>query len=360
MEPTRYVNGWRFLNLLFLLYLWSGSEADVSGFILLLLLTLLTCLRWRFRLPVWSVLTDALICFLFFPSAHAAYFGLALPVFELALRGKWRWGLPFFLLGLLVPPFPAAWLLWHLALSLFIGMFAHSALSSRERFRQEADGQRKVRHELERLKTDLLAANRSVALQAGLMERYRIARRLHDHLGHDLSGAALALEAYEFIEDPEEAAKVLQEVKRRLEASTASLRETVHDETPTALLGVENLEHAARNFRQADVRFRQAGDLPQVSAYHWALLEDCLKEALTNVARHSDATSVEVNVTASGAIVRLLVQDNGTERRKDQGGSGLRSLQMRACSLGGSLSASGGDNGFRVVCVLPLGEEEET
>lgn len=330
----------------------------MSGFILLLVLVLLVSLRWRFRLPVWSVLIDALVCFFYFPITHAAYFGLALPVFELALRGGWRWGLPF-LLAILAAPFPAAWLLWHLALSLFAGMFAHAALSSREHYKQEADAQRKVRYELERLKTDLLAANRSVALQAGLMERYRIARRLHDHLGHDLTGAALALRAYDFIEDPAEAAKLLQEVKRRLESGTASLRETVHDETPTALIGVENLEYTARSFRQADVCFRQTGDLPQVPAYHWALLEDCLKEALTNVARHSDATSVEVNVAATGPIVRLLVQDNGTQRPKDQAGSGLRSLQMRARSLGGSLSYGGGDNGFRVVCVLPLGEEEE-
>ena len=355
MEPMWFVNGWRFVSHAFLVFLWaSGEKPSTSVFILVLLLLLHTSLRWRFNLPVWPVALDAFVCFLYAPYTAIGYFGLALPIFELALRGKWLFSLLLFI-SVFVAPFSPVWLFWYFVLALFVGLFSYTSLQNQQSYKQEADEQRKAKYELERVTADLLAANASVSQQAELMERYRIARRLHDHLGHDLTGAALALQAHEYVQEPEEARKLLQEVKRRLERSTQSLRETVHNETPTALLGVENLEYVARGFQRADIRFVKSGDLLLVPAYHWVLLEACLKEALTNVARHSDATQVRVEVQAAEAITRLLVQDNGTLRHNGQAGSGLRSLQMRARSLGGSISASG-DNGFLLVCVLPRGE----
>ncbi|RJE90272.1 sensor histidine kinase [Paenibacillus sp. 1011MAR3C5] len=354
-EPMRFVNSWRILNLVFLIFLWAKGEYATSVFILILLLLFLMSIRWRFKLPVWSVMLDAAVCILYLPYTSIAYFGLSLPLFELALRGKWPFALPFFII-LFVTPASPAWLFWYFVLALFMGLFSYASLQNLQKYKQEADEQRKARYELERIKTDLLAANQSVSQQAELMERFRMARQLHDHLGHDLTGAALALQAYEYVQEPEEAQKLLQEVKRRLELSTKSLRETVHNATPSALIGVENLEYVARNFYQVEVRFEKSGDLLLVPAYHWGLLEACLKEALTNVARHSDATGVEVKVQVAGSIVRLLVQDNGTLQKKEQTGSGLRSLQMRARSLGGSLSISA-NNGFLLVCVLPLLEK---
>jgi len=355
-EPMRYVNGWRLLNGCFLIYLWAVGQYEASVFVLILLLLLFASLRWRFDWPARAVLLDVLVCCLYMPHAAIGYYGLALPIFELALRGRWPYALAIFI-SLFAAPFDSGWLLWYFVLALFLGLFCHASLRIEQRFKQEADEQRRARYELERIRTDLLEANQSVSQQAELMERYRIARQLHDHLGHDLTGAALALEAYEYVQEPEEARKLLEEVKRRLALSTRSLRETVHNATPTALIGVENLEYAARNFRQADVRYRQSGNLLDVPAHHWGLLEACLKEALTNVARHSNATEVSVKVQASESIVRLFVHDNGTAPPQGQAGSGLRSLQMRARALGGSLSVSA-ENGYLLVCVLPLREGE--
>ncbi|PAV30675.1 hypothetical protein CIL05_06120 [Virgibacillus profundi] len=351
-EPMFFVNVWRFLMIGVLIHLWIMEEATTNSFILILLLMIMTSLRWRFALPVWSVLVDAFICFLFFPYTAISYYGLAVPIFELTIKGRAVFSLLFFISLFFTSASPNL-LFWFFLQALFFGLFSYLTLKNQKVNKLEADEQRKARYELERIKIDLLEANQSVSQQAGLMERYRISRELHDHLGHDLTGASLALQAYEYIQDPHEADKLLEEVKNRLERSTKSLRETVHNMTPTTLMGVENLEYIINNYYQIDIDWKKSGDTLQVPAYMWSLLEACLKEALTNVVRHSNATKIEVDLHVTGTIARLSIQDNGTVPNQNQTGSGLRSLQMRARSLGGSVSINR-DNGFLLVCVIPM------
>lgn len=357
-ERTWLANVWRLLHFGFLTYLWIGFDYAANAFTLLLILLLLTSLRWRFDLHAAFLLPDILICALYFPYTSVSYYALALPIFECAQRGRWPFSLLIFL-ALCFVPFFSGWLLWYFVLALFVGVFSYRYERNLKHWKREADEQRKARQELERAKAELLEAQRYVSKQAELMERYRIARQLHDHLGHDLTGASLALQAYEYAEDPEEARSFLQEVRNRLERSTHSLREAVHDATPVAPIGIERLERTVFHFQEIDVSLRKSGDLFGVDAYQWSLLEACLKEALTNMARHSDAKTAEVTVQVAGAIVRMLVQDDGTPRGgSPRSGSGLRSLNMRARALGGSLSVSG-ENGFLLVCVLPLEKEGE-
>ncbi|WP_213413421.1 sensor histidine kinase [Xylanibacillus composti] len=357
MEPHLYVNGWRFLTIGVLFHLWVIGQSSADALVLILLLLVMACLRWRFALPAWTSAIDASLCLVYAPFTAISCYGLALPVFELALKGRWLLALlPFASLFLFASN--PGFLFWYLLQALFFGMFSSIALHNERRYRLEADNQRKARYELERIKLDLLAANESAAQQAELMERYRIARQLHDHLGHDLTGASLALQAYEYVQDPDEARKLLEEVKKRLERSTVSLRETVHNMTPVSRIGIENLENIVNQFPFADIHFQKSGDMLLVSAYQWPFLEACLKEALTNVARHSNATQVKVDMQVSRSIARLLIQDNGSVSHDSPAGSGLRSLQMRARSLGGSLSVSR-EGGCLLVCVLPLGGKEQ-
>lgn len=357
-EPMLFINGWRFLQIGLLFHLWIVGDSDIGSFILILLLLVVTSLRWRFKLPVWTVLLDLLACLLFIPHTDIHYVGLSLPLFELALRGKWIISL---LLVIVFSLFSAVdFIFWYYLQAFFIGFFSSIALESQQMYRREADEQRKARAELERVKADLLEANHSAIHHAELMERYRISRQLHDHLGHDLTGALLAMQAYEYADNAEEGRKLLMEVKRRLERSTTSLRETVHNVTPTALLGVERLDATVNNFQHKHIEFYKSGDMLLVSPYMWGLLEACLKEALTNAARHSDATNVKVDLQVTESIVRLSIQDNGTVKpTSGHEGSGLRGLKLRARILGGSLSVNQQD-GFLVVCVIPLEKAGET
>lgn len=355
----RAASAWRMLHVLALALIWLTVEASPSAFAVLLLLLLLIVLRWRFRLPWWTVLLDGVACAGLSVLTDLAVYGLALVLFECALAGRLRW-LTLALPSVLLPAFSVAVFLYA-AQAAFIGYVLHRGRRKEQRYRQELDEQRRARHELERLRGELLEANQAAAQQAELLARYRMSRQLHDHLGHDLTGAELALQAYAWVDDPEEGEKLLAEVRQRLARSTVQLRNMVHNTTPTGRIGVELLEQVIADYRGPQITYTRSGDMQRVSAYVWPYLESLLKEALTNVARHSDATRIRIALDVNPQLVRLLIHDNGKTMTPHEASGGLRSLQMRARAMGGSLSV-GYDNGFLLVSVILLdrgGEDDD-
>jgi len=355
METYFFINGWRILNIMVLIHLWIIGDSTASSFILILLLILMASLRFRLSLPIWTIVFDLLFCFLYFPFTNISHYGLVFPLFELALKGKWLFSSVLFLSAIIFFS-SSEFIFWYLLQAFFFGVFSYSMIKNQKTYREQVDAMRESNYELERLKTDLLKASYSTSQQAQLMERNRISRELHDHLGHDLTGASLAIQAYEHMEDPKEGEKLLQEVKKRIERSTVDLRQTVHNMSSNTFVGAKRLDQIVEDFHQLDVSFKKYGDMSIVPAHVWTLLEPCLKEALTNTARHSNATKADIDLQVTNAIVRLRIHDNGASQQKTQTkGSGLRSLQLRARALDGSLSISS-DDGFLIVCVIPLQE----
>src|SRR5690625_4771001 len=183
MEPHFFINGWRFLNIIMLIHLWIIGDSGAGSFILILLLLFMASLRWRFALPPWTVVFDLLFCLLFFPYTNVSHYGLAFPLFELILKGKWVYAVLLFSSSIIFLS-AADFIFWYLLQAFLFGAFSYVTLKSQQIHREEIDELRKSKYELERLKTDLLSANHAASHQALLMERNRISRELHDHLGH--------------------------------------------------------------------------------------------------------------------------------------------------------------------------------
>jgi two-component system sensor histidine kinase DesK len=204
---------------------------------------------------------------------------------------------------------------------------------------------------------ELQAAREELAVMAVSEERLRIARDLHDLLGHSLSVIALKSElAGRLLEqDPARASQEIDDIQTVTRQALAEVREAVQGYRRQGL--ADALERAESALAAAGI----ACDLdrpplalpPDVeSVLAWAV-----REGTTNVVRHSGARRCSIRVHAADGAAAVEVDDNGASaaRVPAQVGSGLAGLAERAESLRGTLEAGARpEGGFRLRLTVPL------
>ncbi|MFD6179490.1 MULTISPECIES: sensor histidine kinase [unclassified Isoptericola] len=214
---------------------------------------------------------------------------------------------------------------------------------------------------------ELTAEQEAHAAQERLQaERLRIARDLHDTVGHHLSVVALhAGVADEAVGRDDDAARgALARVREaasgtldELRATVKVLREPAPDAAPRGALGLAGLDGLVAPVRAAGV------DVEVVDAVAPGALSDAIdaaayriaQEALTNVLRHARARHVRVEARVDDGHLRLAVTDDGRGSGAAPGtGAGLAGMRERAGLLGGTLTAGDAPGGgFAVVADLP-------
>jgi PAS domain S-box-containing protein len=205
-----------------------------------------------------------------------------------------------------------------------------------------------------------LRESRARIVTAADEARRRIERDLHDGAQQRLVDLGLTLRtARERLPDDPSAAAVraaLDEAIEDVARATAELRELARGIHP-AVLTEGGLEPAlAALAGRSELRPRLIGppaerlpDAVEATAYY------VVAEALTNVARHAEATDVEVEVTRAGPTLRIEVRDDGRGTADRHAGSGLRGLADRVAALDGTfLVISSPGNGTVVRAELPL------
>ena len=211
---------------------------------------------------------------------------------------------------------------------------------------------------------DLRAAQQEIARLAVAEERLRLARDLHDLLGHSLSLITLKSELAGRLlhADRERAAAEIADVERVARQSLREVREAVAGlRRPTLdaeLAGVRDLLAAAGIQTRIEAT---AGPLPPAvdAALAWTV-----REGATNVIRHSRARHCEIRVTREDGTVRAEVTDDGRgapAAAPKATGSGLSGLAERVAKLDGRLAAgpdAGG--GFRLDVALPIAAGTES
>lgn len=220
-------------------------------------------------------------------------------------------------------------------------------------FTQMALGESRARHQVEALAQDLAKAHETLAQYAvqaeelaTAKERNRLAREIHDSLGHYLTAINVQLEAARTLleSDPSQALpplaraqsltkEGLHEVRRSVAALRASPLEGKPLTTVLAQL-VEDLR-ATGIAATFDVHGEAQALPPQLELALYRVTQ----EALTNVRKHAQARHTEVSLTYTAADVRLRVQDDGVGGDSDAptGGFGLVGLRERVQLLGGEL-----------------------
>ncbi|GAA5136618.1 sensor histidine kinase [Pseudonocardia adelaidensis] len=186
-------------------------------------------------------------------------------------------------------------------------------------------------------------------------ERLRFARDVHDLLGHHLSVIALKAELAQRLAavDPERAGREAGEVREFAAAALAEMRQVVHGYRAVDL-GAQ-LQAVARVLGSSGVRCTVTGDpgpLPDAVATGLAA---AVREAGTNVLRHSRARWCTIDLVRDADDVRLTVANDGAgDARPDAHSSGLQGLSDRLARSGGRLRTEVSDGVFTLDAVLPV------
>lgn len=200
----------------------------------------------------------------------------------------------------------------------------------------------------------LRLSRQEVQRLAQVAERERIARDLHDLLGHTLSTITLksALAARLAEREPARAVEEMREVERISRQATQEVRGAVSGFRQRSL--ADELASARTTLDAADVALDVAGDLPSLAPLEEAVLALALREAVTNVVRHAHAQTCKVLFAVDADSLRVEVIDDGRGAHGPEG-SGLLGMRERLASLGGRLQRIT-DAGTRLIIRMPLGE----
>jgi signal transduction histidine kinase len=243
-------------------------------------------------------------------------------------------------------------------LVVFMLFISHLTQTSQERGRLIA--------ELQAAKSELELAQQREAELAVLRERERLARDLHDSLGHALVTLSVQLEAIQrlYRVDPEAASQQVDEMKAMTRASMDALRRSIaglrapglEDRALRPALQALCVDLAQRTGLEVACQIDPAADglRPAMAEALWRITQ----EALTNVEKHAQARSVTVSLAYEPDAVALRIADDGVglpagvEARPNR--FGLRGMRERVEGLGGTLALEGSEAGTVVQARLPI------
>ncbi|TBL76087.1 sensor histidine kinase [Paenibacillus thalictri] len=203
---------------------------------------------------------------------------------------------------------------------------------------------------------------------AVLEERSRIARDIHDSLGHSLTSLIVQLQAVQYMvaNGPDEAREAVKNMLAVARQSLQDIRTSVHalaDDGPS--IGLDSLRALVSQTQihtGLQCRFQVDERLELPSGVLIALYR-ILQEALTNITKHAEAASVHVELHKREDGVYMEIADNGklAQAGELQLGFGMQGMKQRAAALGGSCEWTAGQpSGLKIKVQIPLTVEEES
>jgi two-component system sensor histidine kinase DesK len=209
--------------------------------------------------------------------------------------------------------------------------------------------------ERNRMNRKLRKASEEIEHLAKVAERERIARDLHDVLGHTLSVITLKSElAGKLIErDPQRAGKEIREVEEISRQALSEVRDAIRGYRSKGLLA--EIAQAKCTLETAGVAVRcDASTTVKLPAMQEGVLTMAVREAVTNVVRHAHAHTCCLRLEQQNGACRLEIEDDGRGGPHAEG-NGLRGMRERVEMLGGTLRRDS-QTGTRLTITLPLKE----
>ncbi|MGN7470683.1 histidine kinase [Brevibacillus sp. SAFN-007a] len=213
------------------------------------------------------------------------------------------------------------------------------------------------RNKREKLQGELNHANKRISELVKLEERQRIARDLHDTLGQKLSliGLKSDLASKLLQQNPDLAQTELKEIRQTARIALKEVREMVTQMRGTRL--ADEMFRIKQIVKAAEIEFSLEGDpdLKHTSLMAENVLSMCLKEAVTNVVKHSNATACSIVIESARTDLVVRVNDNGKGMAEESvcRGNGLRGMRERLEFVNGSMDIQSSESGTQVVLRVP-------
>ena len=222
--------------------------------------------------------------------------------------------------------------------------------------------------EINSLNERLQAANRELEKYAAesekmaqTRERNRLAREIHDTLGHTLTGIIAGIDAAQTVADvsPETLKRYLSLVSDVARQGMTDVRCSVNELRPDALEQRDLLSAIQKMISQmsaaskADITLDNSAGRLSFGEDEEEVIYRIIQESITNSIRHGKADRVRIRITREYNIVTITIRDNGIGAASIEPGFGLTHMKERLEMLGGKIEVDGSD-GFCVVAEIPI------
>lgn len=190
-----------------------------------------------------------------------------------------------------------------------------------------------------------------------LKERNRIAREIHDNVGHLLSRCILQMGALQALYKEEPLASGLKQINATLNESMTSIRNSVHDLYNEAF----DLKKSIKDIIDKQDRFKIHFDYDignNISKEVKYCFLSIVQESVNNAIRHSNGEHMDISVYEHPAFYQLSISDDGKDARISETGIGLHNMESRVQELNGSISFQT-EKGFKIFLTIPKKVEEK-
>lgn len=271
----------------------------------------------------------------------------------LKIKGIWALSFLLLIINSTVISLASSWLIAAFILVAYVLKYRTVSLQSIEKdYHELRDNAKEISMQLEKQNKELLEKQDYEINLATVTERNRIARDIHDNVGHLLSRSILQIGALLAINKDETTKENLKLVKDTLSEAMDSIRSSVHDLHEKSIDLQTEIQKLIDSFKFCPVKFDYEVETnPDKNIKHCFIT--VTKEALSNIIKHSNATYALAVIREHPALYQLIIQDNGScSSFNSANGIGLKNITDRVTAIGGNINIST-DKGFKIFISAP-------
>ena len=204
---------------------------------------------------------------------------------------------------------------------------------------------------------------KTVKKSAAIEERRRFSARIHDKLGHSISGSIILLEAAKLNvrSNPDSAEQCITTATDNLRSGIDDIRKALREERPDSKsIGISELKEILGEYKanyNINTSLEIKGDADRITFRIWNCIKENLIETLTNTLKHSGANEFSLVISVMNKVIRAEFKDNGGGNEDFKKGTGLTAIEERTVLADGKCIFLMQSSGFSVINVFNLREE---